>query len=288
MKTIVLLVIILIITSSCSVNKSLDTIKLPEGTNIVKAKAKSEDNGERVYKLQVWQTLEKTDATIEFKDGEILIRVFDSENIDSIKTIVVNKDLDLKDESTYQIAYEYAYNTNLKEKIDTQYLYDLAKHKGDNYLIGERFNYLSSSFVFQAITIPFKFRPEIDDLSYEVTTGVNAGLAFGKKWTKSSVRPIYEKDYNMIAYYKNDISFSILPFCGLTTIKHEANNTDPSISSSRNIIGLNYGISGIFELNKLNVGFAYGFDVGLGEGKADWIYQNKKWYGVIIGLEFVK
>ncbi len=44
------------------------------------------------------------------------------------------------------------------------------------------------------------------------------------------------------------------------------------------------GISGIIAVNKLTVGLSLGSDNLLDHNKKKWIYENKLWYGLMLGL----
>ncbi len=274
---------------SCSSNKSLTIVKIPKETNLVKAKAVT-TAGNRTYDLMVHQTTEQVDASITLEDNKIIIKVFDSSKIQLKETVNSNLDLDIEDEFDYSLTYDLMYKGTLENNIvDNSLLYDLHPYNGNEYLIGEKFNYKSSESITQALTVPFKFRGAMNHIPYEVTTGVNVGIGYGIKWKWSSLKPIYHKNQKkMVAYVDDDFSFALLPFAGFTTIKQTPSNTNNNIESDRTIIGLNYGVSALTQFNKLTIGVAYGFDKGLGEGVIYWLYQDKNWIGLIVGLEILK
>ncbi len=184
--------LIILFCTSCTLNKSLSIVNLPKGTRLVKASGKTV-NGERAYEAKVYQTNKKTDASIEIEDDDISIKIFNFNDLDLKETVRIPTDLDLKDDADYNLPYKLLYSESLSDNIlDTTLLYSIEPHRGDEYFIGEKYSYTSSQFIFQPITIPFKFRSALNDLPYEVTTGINAGLASGIRWRSSSVKPIFQ------------------------------------------------------------------------------------------------
>ena len=68
-------------------------------------------------------------------------------------------------------------------------------------------------------------------------------------------------------------------------------NTAMTPSTTRNGIMTEYdglilqkGVASIIAVNKLTLGLSIGFDNLLDQNKNVWIYQNKPWYGLMLGL----
>ena len=60
--------------------------------------------------------------------------------------------------------------------------------------------------------------------------------------------------------------------------------TNNVISSEYDGIILQKGIAGIIAVNKLTVGLSLGSDNLLDVNQNFWIYQNKPWFGLMLGL----
>ena len=284
---------------SCKTATFLDTetipnkVKIPRKARLVKARPYNENRSNslrRGFIYEIFETKTKTDASVEIKEDKIKIEIFESEKLVLRKKVNSSPNISIENFSKFRIPNKLTYSKDLKNQIGNDSLLYRLKDYKKQFFISEAFRYFSSGKTTQALTIPFKFRAKVGSNPYEVTTGVNAGIGFGWKGTWYSLRPIYSKDNTnrMVGYSSNQFSLSLLPFVGLTTIKHTQGNTDPKIQNDRTIIGINYGISGISQLNRLSFGAALGWDSGFGEGRKDWIYQDKYWIGIIVGLDILK
>jgi hypothetical protein len=151
----------------------------------------------------------------------------------------------------------------------------------------QHFSYYSGAWGIQALTIPLKFRPAVDDKSKypnNVETGINVGFAGGFKFTLND----YTTRKNI--WNKNSVAYSLttgaLMGLGGTSLKAAANA--PGISPDRTSPTFTYGGFILFGINNINIGYAAGFDNIMGVGKHYWVYQNKLWQGVIISLDILK
>ena len=147
--------------------------------------------------------------------------------------------------------------------------------------------YLSSSQVFQALTIPVKVRLETGEYPYESEASINLGVAYGRKFTHNIYRNHY---YREGGEYVNSSEnrYSITPgvFVGPAVIELTPQNSNSP--NDRNVLSISYGAMLVFGINRLNVGVALGFDNAAGNSDKNWIYQNKPWIGAIITFDLIQ
>ncbi|MDD4107809.1 MAG: hypothetical protein PHH93_03715 [Prolixibacteraceae bacterium] len=122
------------------------------------------------------------------------------------------------------------------------------------------------------ITVPFKFRPKIDTVHFNLTTDVTLGAYFGPSFR--------------IARYSNN--HLVIPLTiGLSYI-NVGNSETSNVNTTKNssiVPGLTWSSGVVFDLNGFNIGFVAGQDFASGVGKK-WIYNNKFWYSFSIGHSF--
>ena len=60
--------------------------------------------------------------------------------------------------------------------------------------------------------------------------------------------------------------------------------TNNAFSTEYDGLVLQKGIAGIVAINKLTIGISVGLDNLLGKNNKTWIYENKPWFGLMLGL----
>ncbi|WP_028523627.1 hypothetical protein [Runella limosa] len=132
------------------------------------------------------------------------------------------------------------------------------------------------------MTSVFKIRPKTTDLPTQMNSNLNGNLYLG-----------YRKDIYHIKYVENPvfdfqrqvnhIGFSGGVFLGVGNTAMNA-STANGLAYDYDGIVLQKGISGIFAINKLTIGLSIGTDHLLDKNRTIWQYQNKPWYGLMLGL----
>lgn len=308
---------------SCSSTKTLEFVKLNEGNILFKTietpKSKKILEG-REHSVVIYESKAGAKVKLELKENEMKMKPNDLEKeFDSLGVIPTETDLEndtgkrlhLLDAYSYPEKFNLKDNQTKKEKkgnlialiqskgeadktigaiaeLDFNLLFEEERLNQDNDFkksIPLRFN--DNKLVFQTLTIPFKIRGKEGDIPSTVATNFNAGIAYGHQWNLSRAYPIYGEDEKMVGYELEQLSFSLAPFAGLTTVALTAKNTEPDITTDQTVIGLSIGAAGVFSFNRLNLGLALGIDHGFGKAN-DWIYQDKLWTGIVIGLDLIK
>jgi hypothetical protein len=168
--------------------------------------------------------------------------------------------------------------TNLSSKIST----NLPEHINIFSPIKQRF--IKSSLDIDILTTLLKIRPRVKEIiPSQLNTAFNGNLYIGHR------TDVYQISYqqNPLGSYKrkiNHFGFSGGVFVGLGNTDITSSTTNNGISTEYEGIILQKGVAGIIAVNKLTIGLSLGFDNLLDANQDFWIYQNKPWYGLMLGL----
>ncbi len=209
-----------------------------------------------------------------------------------ILLVVLNACSTIKDSPNYQLAdgqykfrqtgieYKKAFlhveedsiKIFLKEKMNEQYIPDPVK---DQFFI-------KRSFDLDVITVPFKFRPITAGLPRQLITDFNGSVYIGyridrvrliKKETPAGIKQSYRHRGLTVGGFGGLGSTSITPW-----------TTNNQTADEYNGLVLSRGLAVMVGLNNLTVGVGVGWDYLTDRDKHIWIYQNKPWYGLTLGL----
>lgn len=178
----------------------------------------------------------------------------------------------------------YPLKGNMASKIpDTQAAQkeDINSVKPGSYLYGSRF--IKTSVDADLSTVLLKYRPFAGDVEPQLSANVNGifYLGFRKDFFKiiSHVTPAGRRN-NSIRH----TGFDFGPFAGLgitpvnptVTMFHTLQEYDGVVFQK------GFAIFGTFE--NMSVGLSVGFDNLLDKNRRLWVYNNKPWFGLIIGV----
>ncbi|WP_153798220.1 hypothetical protein [Foetidibacter luteolus] len=140
-----------------------------------------------------------------------------------------------------------------------------------------------NSLDIDAITIPFKYRPVVKGFPNQLNTNFNGAVYVGMRTDiyKISYTQKLSGDYKRT---ETHFGFSVGAFLGFGSTAVNPWVTQDFISAEYDGFVLNKGIAGIIGINNLSFGLGLGFDNLLDKNRKYWIYQNKPWIGLIIGL----
>lgn len=142
---------------------------------------------------------------------------------------------------------------------------------------------IKSSLDIDILTALFKLRPPAKNiLPAQINTNFNGNIYLGHR---TDIYQIHYKKNPLGIYQRqvNHFGFSGGIFAGLANTAMNPSTTNNKISTEYDGIILQKGISGIMAVNKLTIGLSLGFDNILEKNNA-WIYQNKPWFGLMLGL----
>lgn len=133
------------------------------------------------------------------------------------------------------------------------------------------------------ISILFKYRPATDPLPPQLNTNFNAAGYFGYRWDRFAISydrsPLkrFEKKTRHFAYGAG-------AFAGIGSTALNEFVTLPPINHQYEGVVIAKGITGIIGIGHLSFGIALGTDNLLGQHHNQWIYNNKWWCGLNVGL----
>lgn len=315
MKNIKILLLPMVL-GSCASTTTLDFVKLDQGNILYKTIKDESSEGIRIHDVVLYESKPKALVKLELTEDDLKMKAQNlKKDFDRLGLIKTKTDLTRDTEGKLKVldAYTYSNSFDLKDsdsKVNLITLierrisekrtskkvaamsFDAIKKKkelsqDEDFKQSVPLRYSRNKMVLQTLTIPFKIRGKQGDVPSTVATNFNAGIAYGHQWNLIQTYPIYGEDEKMVGYEQKQLSFSAAPFAGLTTMALSAKNTEPDIVTDQTVMGYSIGVAGVFTFNRLNLGLALGIDHGFGNAN-DWIYQDKVWTGIVIGLDLIK
>jgi hypothetical protein len=141
---------------------------------------------------------------------------------------------------------------------------------------------IKQDFDLDAITIPFKFRPKRANLPRQLTTDLNGDFFVGYRVDR--FRIAHQKTPIGLKRYQTHTGFAIGAFTGIGAAAINPSTTDYRTTDEYTGLVFSRGFALIFGLDNLTLGVATGWDRLTDRDKNIWIYENKPWYGITIGL----
>lgn len=139
------------------------------------------------------------------------------------------------------------------------------------------------SFDLDFLTIPLKFRPSQREVPAQLNSELNGAVFFGYRVDRYKLN--YEVDpLGKSELESNRIGFSFGVFTGIGSTAMTPTTTNENIEQEYDGIVWQKGIAAIVGINNFTVGISLGFDRLLDENKEVWVYQEKHWLGLAVGL----
>lgn len=145
------------------------------------------------------------------------------------------------------------------------------------------FTFKKQSLDIDITSVLFKYRPGQQGRPPELTADFNAALYSGWRWDTYKLK--YKKDPLQNCRQTLGASgFDIGAFAGIGTTPVNAFTTGGLVPDDYSGMVLQYGLAGFVETSFVSFGLAAGFDALLTPDKKTWIYQNKPWFGFVVGI----
>jgi len=144
------------------------------------------------------------------------------------------------------------------------------------------YTFLRRSFDIDVMTVPFKFRPAVENLPRQLNVDFNGSLFLG--YRLDQYKPHYNETPAGIEKKVRHLAITAGIFGGLGTSSITPWTTNYGTTDEYNGFILNRGISLMGGVNNLTVGVGVGWDYLTDRDKEIWIYQNKPWYGLTLSL----
>jgi hypothetical protein len=141
---------------------------------------------------------------------------------------------------------------------------------------------IRESFDVDVITVLFKYRPSTENLPRQLTTDFNGNLYAGYR-----VDRFIKYAEQTPAGIRNSVkhrAFTIGLFGGIGSTSVTPWTTNNKTTDEYSGVVISRGVAFMAGVNHLTVGFGIGWDSLTDRDKGIWIYQNKPWYGLTLGL----
>lgn len=197
----------------------------------------------------------------------------------------------IRDLPKYQLAndeYEFRQSGSSYRRVliemesDTVHIYDLEGVPLQSIIPSRDEYFRQRSFDVDVMSIGFKYRPAISDVPNQLTAQLNGNLFLG-----------YRIDRFMIDFQVTPVglrkklshrAFTAGIFGGFGATPINPTTTSGRITIEYDGLVVTRGLALMVGINQLTVGAGLGWDFLTGSDKAVWIYQNKPWLGLTVGL----
>jgi hypothetical protein len=142
--------------------------------------------------------------------------------------------------------------------------------------------FLKQSFDLDVMTVAFKYRPGSIALPRQLLTDFNGNIFIGYRVDRFRARYRSTPLGNKVVHSHRGITLG--GFGGLGSAAVTPWTTRNLVTDEYNGFVLSRGLALLIGLNTLTVGAGVGWDYLTDRDKRVWIYQNKPWYGLAIGL----
>ncbi|HRG80534.1 MAG TPA: hypothetical protein PL167_13025 [Cyclobacteriaceae bacterium] len=142
--------------------------------------------------------------------------------------------------------------------------------------------FIKKSFDIDAMVVPFKYRPSSMGFPRQLNTSFNGNVYIGYRidrfWLDYKNTPA-----GMVKELKHS-AITVGGFGGLGTAFISPWSTNYQTTDEYDGVVLTRGLALMVGINSLTVGLGVGWDYLTDRDKDIWIYQNKAWYGLTLGL----
>ena len=159
-----------------------------------------------------------------------------------------------------------------------------------NYLISpaklqfeDSFRAWDSRFDVDAITVPFRYRfRQGRTIPGGFVSNPNVGIYAG--WRTDMVTHQIQYTRNLCLSELSTVAFGFGAFSSINPVYVSPWNTDYGVDVEYDGLGVNYGVAAIAGYRQMTVGLLLGFELLLDENHIHWVFHNKPWIGVSLGL----
>jgi hypothetical protein len=142
--------------------------------------------------------------------------------------------------------------------------------------------FIKKSFDADITTIGFKVRPETTSLPRQVNANFNGNIYMGYRIDRFQFH--FEKTPAGVKKSFHHRAITMGGFGGFGATSVNPWTTNYAINDEYDGFVVTRGLAAMIGLNSLTVGVGLGWDYLTGRDKDKWIYQNKPWVGLSLGL----
>jgi hypothetical protein len=142
---------------------------------------------------------------------------------------------------------------------------------------------IRKSLDFDLSTIIAKYRPASSGVPNQLSSNINAALYLGFRRDFFIIRT-HSTPLNYVSSHIRQIGFDAGLFAGLGITP--VNPTVTNLTTILEYDGLVFqkGVAGFFTIENMSVGIALGFDNLLDKNSRVWIFNQKPWIGLVLGI----
>ncbi|MFN3997236.1 hypothetical protein [Algoriphagus sp.] len=140
------------------------------------------------------------------------------------------------------------------------------------------------TFDLDLIVIPLKFRPKTSQVPAQLNGVLNGAAYFGYRLDYYQIDGKETNPLGKIKLNKDHFGVSVGGFLGFGNSIVDPTTTKGRVSLEYEGLVLSMGLAAIFALNKFTMGLSMGWDNLIDSNRSSWIYQNKPWLGLAIGI----
>lgn len=141
---------------------------------------------------------------------------------------------------------------------------------------------LKYSFDFDILTVPFKYRPPSQGARRQLHADANGSLFVG--WRVDRFKIKYLNTPAGIKRIPLHRGLAVGAFGGIGAAAVTPWTTNYQTQDEYAALAVTRGVSALIGINNLTFGLCVGWDHLTDQDRHIWIYQNKAWYGIAIGL----
>lgn len=143
--------------------------------------------------------------------------------------------------------------------------------------------FINNSVDVDLTTVILKYRPPAGGVPNQLSSNVNAALYFGLRKDFYKLIP-YKTPLNEETSYIRQIGFDAGIFVGLGISPVNPTVTNFLIAQEYDGVIFQKGFAGFVTFDNISVGVALGFDNLLDKNRSIWIYNQKPYIGLVIGI----
>lgn len=182
----------------------------------------------------------------------------------------------------YKQAGEHYKRANIFVSADSIKVYDPGSSGEMVQKPGVAQYFLKRSFDVDVTTVLFKYRPGSQYLPRQLLTDFNGNVFVGYRLDRFKIRhtktPFGNKKLT------SHIGITMGGFAGIGSTAITPWTTNNQVTDEYNGFIVSRGLSVMIGFNTLTIGAGVGWDALTDRDKVVWIYQNKPWYGLTLGL----
>jgi len=144
------------------------------------------------------------------------------------------------------------------------------------------FRYHSITFDVDLFTVLFKYRFGQPQRAGQLLTTTNVGAYVGIRYDRARYRII--RNQFSFRSETRPLSVGLGGFVSLNPTTVNEYNTAGRFTGEYEALGINYGLASIFGYRSITAGLAFGLENLADANNTIWVYRNKPWLGLTIGL----